>query len=306
MNGNFAVSKAILMIDDLRALAIFAKVAEAGSFSAAGRSLRLSTSVVSHHVKALETRHGVSLFHRSTRSLSLTNEGQRLLTAANRMVEAAEEGFDAIAQASTDPAGTLRISAPAFLMNSPQVDALWQFARRYPGVSVTLCSSDEQINLVAEGFDMAIRLGAMTDSTLKSRKIGTFERVLVAAPAYLETVGTLSSPADLARCNFVLLDMLPERFCLVRAEEQVTVQPEQSRLLVNSISGARSALLAGLGIQKMPLSEVGADLASGKLVEVLPDWSLATSNIYVVWPESSRRGTLVGLFLEALLETSRS
>ena len=298
--------KLAFMIDDLRALAIFAKVAEAGSFSAAGRALRLSTSVVSHHVKALETRHGVSLFHRSTRSLSLTSEGQRLLEPARRMVEAAEEGFDAIADISGDPTGTLRISAPAFLMNSPQVSALWRFARRYPSVGVTLCSSDEQINLVAEGFDMAIRLGVMGDSTLKSRKIGSFERALVAAPSYLESIDTLSSPGDLTRCDFVLLDMLPEKFVLLRGDEEVAVHPEQSRVLVNSISGARSAVLAGLGIQKLPLIEVGADLAAGRLVQVLPDWSMATSNIYAVWPESSRRGTLVGLLLDHLLEVQDS
>lgn len=293
--------KLSLMIDDLRALAIFAKVAEAGSFSAAGRALRLSTSVVSHHVKALETRHGVSLLHRSTRSLSLTSEGQRLLEAAKRMVQAAEEGFDAIAEISADPTGTLRVSAPAFLMSSPQVSALWHFASRYPSVAVTLVSSDEQVNLVADGFDMAIRLGIMSDSTLKSRKIGTFERALVAAPAYLESIDPPTTPQDLPRCDFVLLDMLPEKFVLERDGQEVTVQPEQSRVLVNTISGARSAILAGLGMQKLPLSEVGADLAAGRLMEVLPEWSLPTFNIYAVWPESSRRGTLVGLLLDHLL-----
>lgn len=126
------------MIDDLRAIAIFAKVAEAGSFSAAGRALQLSTSVVSHHVKALETRHAVSLFHRSTRALSLTNEGKNLLQSANRMVEAAEEGLDAIADVSADPAGALRLILPAFLTGSPQERAIWDFARRYPNVAITL------------------------------------------------------------------------------------------------------------------------------------------------------------------------
>lgn len=290
------------MIDDLRALAIFAKVAEAGSFSAAGRSLRLSTSVVSHHVKALETRHGVSLFRRSTRALSLTGEGQRLLEAARRMVEAAEEGLDSIANVSTDPAGALRVSAPAFMMNSPQESAIWQFAGRYPNVAVTLYSSDEQINLVEKGFDMAIRLGTLSDSALRSRKIGAFERCLVASPSYLETIETPLAPEDLTRCDFVLLDMLSEKFVLKRGSEVVTVQPEQSRVLVNSISSARCAVLAGLGVQKLPLSEVEKDLAAGHLMRVLPEWSLPTLSIYAVWPESSQRSTLVRLLLEFLLK----
>lgn len=297
--------KLAFMINDLRALAIFAKVAEAGSFSAAGRALRLSTSVVSHHVSSLEMRHGVPLLHRSTRSLSLTNEGQCLLDAARRMIEAAEEGFDAIADISGAPTGTLRISAPAFLMNSPQVDAVWQFARQYPGVSLTLCSSDKQVNLVAEGFDVAIRLGVMSDSSLKSRKIGTFERCLVASPSYLESREALTTPEDLSCCDFVMLDMLPEKFVLHKDGVNVVVQPEKSRVLVNSIGGAISAVLAGLGVQKLPLSEVSEELAAGSLVNVLPDWSLETYNIYAVWPESSRRGTLVGLLLEYLVEAGK-
>ncbi len=296
----------MFMIDDLRALAIFAKVAEAGSFSAAGRALRLSTSVVSHHVKALETRHGVTLFHRSTRALSLTSDGQRLLEAARRMVDAAEDGFNAIADISAEPAGALRITVPAFLKNSPQENAIWQFARRYPHVAVTLNSSDKQINLVAEGYDLAIRLGSMAESTLRSRKIGTFERILVAAPSYLETIEKPVTPQDLARCDFVALDMLPDKFVLVRGQEEVTVQPEHSRVLVNSISGARSAVLAGLGLQKLPSSEIGEDLAKGLLVRVLPDWSLPTLNIHAVWPASSRRSSLVNLLLEFILEAQRN
>lgn len=294
------------MIDDLRALAIFVKVVEAGSFSAAARALRLSTSVVSHHVKALENRHGVSLLHRSTRALSLTSEGRRLLEAARRMVEAAEEGLNTIADSSAHPAGALRLTAPAFLMNSPQVGAIWRFAERHPSVAITLYSSDERANLVADGFDMAIRLGAMADSTLRCRRIGTFERALVAAPAYLKTIRELVVPEDLTRCDFVLPDMLSDKFVLQRDGEETTVQPEGSRVLVNSIAASRSAALAGLGVHKLPLSEVGSDLAAGRLERVLPEWTLPTRNIYAVWPSSSHRSSLVRLLLDCLVQAETS
>lgn len=290
------------MIDDLRALAIFAKVAEAGSFSAAARTLRLSTSVVSHHVKVLESRHGVSLFRRSTRALSLTNEGQKLLGAAKRMVEAAEQGLDSIANISAEPAGTLRLTAPAFLMNSAQKTAIWQFASDHPNVKVTVHSSDERVNLITEGFDLAIRLGEMADSALRSRKIGAFERRLVAAPSYLATIEEPVSPEDLARCEFVLLDMLPNKFILQRGGEEHNLQPEKSRVSVNSVASARSALIAGLGVQRLPHSEVEDDLASGRLVEILPDWSLPTINIYAVWPASSHHSSLVRLLLKYLVK----
>ncbi len=288
------------MIDDLRAIAIFAKVAEAGSFSAAGRALKLSTSVVSHHVKALETRLGVSLLHRSTRALSLTDDGQRLLESAQRMVAAAEEGLDAIADISGDPSGTLRITTPAFLTNSPQEGAIWQFASNYPNVKVTLDSSDARVNLVAEGFDMAIRLGQLPDSGLRSRKIGTFERRLVATPAFLKTIDAPTDPQSLAGCNFVLLGMLSDKFALQRGGEEVTVQLEKSRVSVNLVAAARSAVLAGLGMQRLPLSVVAADLETGRLVEVLPEWSLPPVNIYAVWPASSHRNSLVRLLLDYL------
>ncbi|MCB1697367.1 MAG: substrate binding domain-containing protein [Halioglobus sp.] len=206
-----------------------------------------------------------------------------------------------MADISADPAGALRLTAPAFLINSPRESAIWQFASRYPNVAVTLYGSDEQINLIAEGFDMAIRLGAMPDSGLRSRKIGSFERCLVAAPSYLKTIEKPALPEDLTRCDFVLLEMLSDKFVLKRGKRKVTVQPEKSRFLVNSVSGARSAVLAGLGTQKLPLSEVGEDLAAGRLVRVLPEWSLPTLDIYAVWPESSHRNSLVRLLLECLL-----
>lgn len=147
---------------------------------------------------------------------------------------------------------------------------------------VTLFNSDQQINLIEEGIDLAVRLGTLSDSALKSRKISTFERILVAAPSYLATIETLTEPADLNHCDFVLLDMLPEKFELIRENEKFIVQPERSRILVDSVNCARSAVLAGLGIQKLPLSEVGVDLAAGRLVRVLPEWSLPMLNIYAV------------------------
>lgn len=289
------------MIDDLRAIAIFAKVADEGSFSAAGRALRLSNSVVSHHVKALENRHGVSLFRRSTRALSLTHEGQKLLDSARRMVGAAEEGLNAIANISAEPAGALRMTMPAFLANSAQETAIWQFARRYPNVTVNVHSSDTSLNLIAEGFDLAIRLGKMADSSLKGRQVGTFERCLVAAPTYLRTIETPKHPEDLVRCDFVLLDMLPNKFIVQRGHEEIVVHPEHSRVLVNSVAAARSAVVAGLGMQRLPLSEVQKDLESGRLEIVLPEWSLPTLNIYAVWPEASQQSALVRLLLAVLV-----
>lgn len=288
------------MIEDLRAIAIFAKVAEAGSFSGASRALGLSTSVVSHHIKALESRHNVALLRRSTRALSLTSEGKKLRLCADRLVQAAIEGLDAIAATSIDPAGQLNITVPSFLANSAQETAIWAFSRRYPKVSVTIRSTDEKVNLVADGFDLAIRLGKVADRSLGSQKIGTFERCLVAAPSYLHQIKTPATPKDLHRCAFVSLNPLPSGFTLQRGRKTVSVQPERSNLSVDTVANARSALLAGLGMQRLPLSEVADDLVDGRLVQVLPDWTLPTLGVYAAWPASSRQSSLAKLLIEAL------
>ncbi len=187
------------------------------------------------------------------------------------------------------------------MTHSPQETAIWRFASRYPNVAITLDSSDAPTNLVAAGFDLAIRLGNLPDSALRSRRIGTFERCLVAAPAYVAGIKPLVVPSDLSRCHFVVLSTHPEKFVLQRADEAVTVQPERSRVLVNSVAAARSAILAGLGVQRLPLSEVQQDLDRGHLVRLLPDWSLPTLNIHAVWPASSDRSRLVRMLLDDLL-----
>ncbi|MEM6466689.1 MAG: LysR family transcriptional regulator, partial [Pseudomonadota bacterium] len=136
------------MIDHYRGLAVFAAVAELGSFSAAGRRLKLSTSVVSHHVSKLEESLGTPLLFRTTRSLSLTSEGRQVLEAANRMVQAGQEAVDALSDFSTQPVGALRVTLPAFGHRSPVHRAIWQFAKTHPMVALTLHSSDRPVDLV--------------------------------------------------------------------------------------------------------------------------------------------------------------
>lgn len=288
------------MIDDLRALAIFAQVAESGSFSAAGRNLRLSTSVVSHHVKSLEGRLGVTLLYRSTRSLSLTSEGKRLLVDAQRMVNAAQDGLNGLADVSAEPAGALRLSAPGFLVNSAHENMIWRFAHKYPNIAITMVGSDKNVNLIAEGFDLAIRLGDLADSALMTQKLGSFDRFLVASPSYLDSRPPITSPDDLRHCDFVLTEMLKSNFTLHRGTEEVSIHPENSRILVNSINATRTAVLAGLGLQRLPSQEVHKDIADGKLVHVLPEWSLPKLNIFAVWPASGPRNSLVRLLLDFL------
>lgn len=291
------------MSDDYRGLAIFVAVHDAGSFSAAGRRLKLSTSVVSHHVSKLEERLGVPLFFRSTRSLSLTSEGHRILEAARRMVAAGQEALDALADDSEQPVGTLRITLPAFGLNSDTHQAIWRFARQHPMVALSVKSSDRMVDLVSEGYDLAVRLGQMSDSTLKSRRIGSFHRKLVAAPSYVDDRGPVRDLNDLISRDFVLLDMTPRPIKLLRMDEEVTVVPETYRLEVDTVVAGKAAVLAGLGIMSLPLHEIEAELQSGALVDVLPDWQLPVLGIFAVWPDAGQQKNLTRRLIDFLVES---
>lgn len=290
------------MIDELRAMAIFAAVAETGSFTAAGRKLRLTTSVVSHHVSKLENRLAINLLYRSTRSLSLTDEGRKLLISAQQMVEAAESGLNQIAEQSEEPSGNLTITMPAFVMNSHYETAIWNFARIYSGINIILRSNDRQVDLIDEGYDMAIRLGEMTNSSLRTRRLGGFARKLVCAPSYLSMHGPIETLDDLRKCIAVEMEMLPNSVILDKNGRHTEIQFQPGRVRVNSVTAAHSAVVSGLGIQRLPATEVEQDLRDGKLVELLPEWSLPDLGVYAVWPETGR-GNLTRRMVDHLTAT---
>jgi DNA-binding transcriptional LysR family regulator len=291
------------MIEDYRSLAVFVAIAEAGSLSAAGRRLKLSTSVVSHHLSRLEAKLGITLFFRSTRSMSLSPEGRAALEPARRMVAAGEEALDVLSADSDEPVGALRITMPAWGERMRLRQTLWDFARRHPMVAISLHSSDAPADLVKDGFDLAIRLGTLTDSSLKSRRIGNFQRVLVAAPDYLATRGAILTPEALAACDFIAVTMLPDVMTFVCDGETIAFLPERVRLEVDTIASAKSAILAGLGIQHLPLGEVEDEIASGRLVRVMPHWSLPDLGVYAVWPDVGPQKALTRRLIDFFLDT---
>lgn len=290
------------MIEDYRSLAVFVAVAATGSLSAAGRRLKLSTSVVSHHLSRLEAKMGVTLFFRSTRSMSLTPEGQAALEPARRMVDAGEEALDVLGAGSAEPVGALRITMPAWGEQMRLRQSLWAFARLHPMVAISLHSSDAPADLVRDGFDLAIRLGMLADSSLKSRRIGDFARVLVASPQYLAERPVVETLEDLAACDFIAISVLPDAMTFVHNGRSVSFVPENVRVEVDTIGSAKSAVLAGLGIQHLPLGEVDEEIASGRLVRVLPEWSLPELGVYAVWPDIGPQKILTRRLIDFMVE----
>ncbi|MEM5501627.1 LysR family transcriptional regulator [Ahrensia kielensis] len=290
------------MIEDYRSLAVFVAIADTGSLSAAGRRLKLSTSVISHHLSRLEERQGVTLFFRSTRSMSLTPEGQIALEPARRMVNAGEEALDAITAGNEEPVGALHIAMPAFGEQSKLHKTLWEFAKQHPMVAISLHCSDTPTDLVKDGFDLAIRLGVLSNSNLKSRRIADFKRLLVASPDYLAARDPIKSPQDLEANDFISVVQIPSMMTLEYAEQMVRFEPKNIRVEVNTVNAAKAAVLAGLGIWHLPLGEIEKELAQGQLVHVLPKWSLPILGVYAVWPDIGPQKALTRRLIEHFVE----
>ncbi|MBT0956100.1 LysR family transcriptional regulator [Alphaproteobacteria bacterium KMM 3653] len=290
------------MIEDYRSLAVFVAIADTGSLSAAGRRLKLSTSVISHHLSRLEQRQGATLFFRSTRSMSLTPEGRMALDPARRMVAAGEEALDAITAGDDEPVGALRVAMPAFGEQGRLHAALWDFAKQHPMVAISLHCSDVPTDLVKDGFDLAIRLGTLRSSSLKSRRIADFKRWLVASPAYLASRAPIETPGDLAEHDFIAVTQIPPVMTLERDGQATEFDPVNMRIEVNTVTAAKAAVLAGLGIWHVPLGEIEEELAQGRLVRVLPEWTLPVLGIYAVWPDIGPQKALTRRLIDHFIE----
>jgi DNA-binding transcriptional LysR family regulator len=295
----FTVRKTMAMIDELRALAVFAKAVETGSFRAAAEALGLSPSVVSHHVAQLEARLGVALLYRSTRRLSLSHDGQALFEHAQTMLAAAERGFAAVASGA-EPAGRLTVTLPAFFAASGLTDALAAFAVAHPRVVLDLQFGDAKRDLIRDGLDLAIRIGALTDSTLKAKRLFEMPRCLVASPGLLARYAVPAQPAELADWDWVGFRPRPHRRLLSASSGETTTVAFTPRLTVDSVEALGRLAEAGAGLATPPRFLVDAALSDGRLVEVLPDWRVESLGVYAVWPPNAPREGLTRRLVDFL------
>ncbi|KUM02491.1 LysR family transcriptional regulator [Chromobacterium subtsugae] len=280
------------MIEELRALAVFAKTVETGSFRAAARALQLSPSVVSHHVSQLESRLGAALLYRSTRRLSLTADGETLFQHAQAMLRAAESGLDALAGRATEPTGRLSLTLPAFFARSPLTARLAGFARRHPKVELALDYSDEKRDLVRDGIDLAIRIGELPDSALKSRRLFDMPRLLVAAPALLSARPAPRHPQELADWPWLGIRMRPDHKTLLDAAGEAHSFSIQPAIRANSLDAVCQLAIAGCGLATPPAFLAADDIAAGRLSEVEPEWQVEALGVYAVWPANAARASL--------------
>jgi DNA-binding transcriptional LysR family regulator len=273
------------MNDRLQQLAIFVRTVETGSFSKVAREFGLSQPSVSRTVAALEDRLGVKLLIRTTRQLSLTDAGEALLSRAREAlagIEEAERGADRLS-------GTLRVALPATYGVKQIVPLLPAFLERHPLLKLDLIMSDRYENLIAEGADLALRLGNQPDSSFVTRKLAATRRLFVVSPAYLARRGPPKNLADLSEHHLIggPTDS-GEQNWTARREGVIEVQPIDPRVRTRSAIGAVACASAALGIAIASTWMCADELASGKLVEVLPDYRLEPMTAYAVFPAGRR------------------
>lgn len=271
-------------MNDLIGLQTFVAIARAGSFAEAARRLRLSPAMVGRRVQALEDHYGTRLVERTTRSLRLTDQGQKFLTKAIQIVEAVEN-LSEIGHSDDGPLrGRVRISAPTTLGTKKLAGIVAGVVERSPELSVELSLSDRRVDLVTEGYDLAVRVGNLKSSGLIARRIGTYRFVCCASPAFLRRHGAPGEPSGLARMRCILNANLqaPDQWSFVtKARRSISVEVSGSMEL-NYDEAHRIAALNGAGFIYVPLHLVAEDLRSGKLVEVLAKWGKPEMPIHII------------------------
>lgn len=291
-------------MDRLTALTVFRHIVDTGSLAAAGRRLRLSPAAVSKNLAELEARLQVRLLNRTTRRLSLTEAGSLYYGNVARILDDLDAADRALGPLQQAPAGTLRVAAPMTVTLVCLSAAMPRFLARHPQVSLDLNLDDRRVDVVKEGYDLAIRgSDSLEDSSLAARRLMVMRHVLCAAPAYFDAHGEPARPDDLRRhaCVQFMLSGHAAQWEFRRGDEVARIAID-GRYKVTSSLAVRDALLAGFGLSLIPEPYVRGDLAAGRLRAVLTDWTKVETSVYAIFP--SRRYVVPALrvFLDFLTD----
>lgn len=271
---------------DLNDLIVFAAVVEAGGFSAAAQRLGVAPPKVSVEVARLESHLGVALFARTTRRVVPTEAGQALHARCAPLLAELRTAIDTVHAPTAALTGSLRVTAPIDLGSSSVAPALSRFAQLHPALAIDLRSADGIADLVAEGIDVAIRMGWLRDSSLRAVKLGEFEQYIVASPDYLGRAGMPTEPEDLATLDWIAMTRLPTPLTwqLTGPDGITRTVQTRARIKADSSGALRAMLQGGAGISILHQYSVQDDLRTGRLVRVLPDWSAPRGGTWAVLP----------------------
>ncbi|THD37209.1 MAG: LysR family transcriptional regulator [Sphingomonas sp.] len=295
-----------MRLPDFEAWAIFATVAEQRSFSGAAEALGVSKATVSKAITRLEASLGTSLFHRTSRRLTLTESGQTLSEHAQRILAEGQAAEETAHDAASAPAGLIRVAAPMTFGLSHVAPAIADFMAAHPAVQIDLRLSDARVDIVASGIDVALRIADLPDSSLRARRLAPIESRVVASPGYVAEHGNPRHPADLAERDVFAYANVPNSAWLFRngAGEEVAVRPN-GRFTTDSGDAMLPLLRAGLGIARLPDFIVDAEIKAGRLAVLLADWTIQPTALHLVTPPSALRPVRVELLIEFLAERFR-
>jgi len=286
-------------MDRAEELSVFAEVAERGSFAAAARRLGRSPTAITRAVAELEARLGVRLLNRTTRAVSVTEAGQRFLAGAKRVLADLDEIERAAAGEGRAPRGELRVTAPILFGRLHVLPVVNEFLVQFPDVSAALILLDRPVELVEEGLDVAVRIGALAESSARATRVGAVHRIVVAAPDYLTQHGTPETPADVGAHAVIAFSGLSgvERW-VFRAESSEASVAIRPRLTVTTAEAALDAARAGFGLTRVLSYQAADDLARGTLRRVLKPYEGAELPIHLMYPEGRHPPPKLRAFLD--------
>jgi DNA-binding transcriptional LysR family regulator len=291
-------------MDRLLTLQMFVAVADAGSFAGAARALRASPPAVTRGVAALEARLGTILFHRSTRAVSLTDEGAAFLGNARRILGELADAERQLACGQSEPSGALHITAPVLFGRLHVLPVMAALLDQHPLLTAQMMLIDRNVRIVEEGIDVAVRIGPLADSALKAVRIGAVRALLVASPAYLARFGVPATAAALAQ-HRLIASMGPRSAAEWKLARGRSAPLPPPKLRINSVAGAIAAAEAGVGIANLLSYQVGAAIRAGRLIEV-PGASAAEALPVHLLFEASRSGAAATrAFIDAMVERHR-
>jgi DNA-binding transcriptional LysR family regulator len=287
-------------------MTVFVEVARAGSFSAAAHKLNMSTTAASRHVADLERMLGVTLLRRTTRHVSPTEVGARYLPRAQAILEEIEQLNAEISAVDPTPRGKLKITAPPAIGNEMIVPLALDFVETYPEIELEIDLSERLVDLVAEGFDAAIRGGPLESSSMIAHRIVELRYLICASPFYLERRGAPKRPDDVDGHDCICWRVAAGggAWSFVKGGERVTV-PIHGRLLISNFAAQREAALRGLGLAILPLLSVREDLEAGRLVSVLPDYEFDRGELSLVRPPTPFEPPKLRVFIDFITAALR-
>lgn len=294
-------------MDRFHGMSVFVAVAEAASFAAAGRRLRMSPPAVTRAVAALEQRLGVRLLTRTTRLVRTTEAGARYLEDAKRILLEADEADETAVGSNATPRGHLSITAPALFGRLYVMPVITAYQRAFKETTVSALFVDRLVNLLDEGFDVGLRIGSLPDSSLRAIRVGQVRRVICAAPGYLKKNGIPKTPAELAGHQIIAATAVSagSEWTFAKEKQKIGVKLTP-RILVNTNDGALEAAKDGFGLTRLISYQIASEVASGKLKTVLSEYEEAPLPIHVIHREGRHESAKVRRFVDLAVEKLRA